>query len=156
MKLKLCFNSAAVLALLAIPAAAQPGCALTAEPARITVKRDGNTEYRLRLKLPPGCHTNSHQPNDPDLIPLRLTWNPGPLEAGAITFPKPTLEKYSFSEKPLSVFSGEFEIVTQFTRKSTAMPGPAVLGGKLRYQACNDRMCFPPRTIDIKVSALLQ
>ncbi|MCL4793195.1 MAG: hypothetical protein KJZ84_01465 [Bryobacteraceae bacterium] len=153
---RLFFSSAAALALLAVPAAAQPGCALTAEPARITVKRTENPEYRLRLKLPPGCHTNSHQPNDPDLIPLRLTWNPGPLEAGAITFPKPTLEKYSFSEKPLSVFSGEFEIVTQFTRKPTAMPGPAVLGGKLRYQACNDRMCFPPRTIEIKAPVMLQ
>lgn len=153
---RLFFSSALAALLLALPAMAQPGCALTAEPARLTVKRGEDPEYRLRLKLPEGCHTNSHQPNDPDLIPLRLTWNPGALEAGAVTFPKPTLEKYSFSEKPLSVFSGEFDITTKFTRKTTAMPGPAVLGGKLRYQACNDRMCFPPRTIDIKVPLLLQ
>lgn len=151
-----CFSSAVLGLALASAAAAQTGCALTAEPARLTVKRGENPEYRLKLKLPEGCHTNSHQPNDPDLIPLRLTWNPGPLEAGAIEFPKPHLEKYSFSEKPLSVFSGEFEIVTKFTRKPTAMPGPAMLSGKLRYQACNDRMCFPPRTIDVKAPVLLQ
>lgn len=155
MTFRLFFSSALLLAL-ALPGAAQPGCALTAEPAKLTVKRGENPEYRLRLKLPPGCHTNSHQPNDPDLIPLRLTWNPGSLEAGMTTFPKPDLEKYSFSEKPLSVFSGEFDVVTKFTRKPTAMPGPGMVSGKLRYQACNDRMCFPPRTIEIKVPVLLQ
>jgi hypothetical protein len=156
MILKHFFASATALLAFAAVAAAQPGCVLTAEPVRLSVKRGENPEYRLKLKLPPGCHTNSHQPNDPDLIPLRLTWTPGALEPGATTFPKPELEKYSFSSKPLSVFSGEFEIVTKFTRKPTAMPGPAMLSGKLRYQACNDRMCFPPRTIDVKVAVLLQ
>jgi hypothetical protein len=153
---KLFWNSLALAALAASAAWAQPGCVMTAEPVRLTVKRSEDPEYRLKLRLPPGCHTNSHQPNDPDLIPLRLTWNPGPLEAGEVRFPKPSLESYSFSEKPLSVFSGEFEIVTQFKRKTTAMPGPAMLSGKLRYQACNDRMCFPPRTIEVKAPVLLQ
>lgn len=156
MTFRLCFASAFLLAGCAGAASAQPGCVMTADAARLTVKRGEDPEYRLKLKLPEGCHTNSHQPSDPDLIPLRVTWNPGPLEAREFLFPKPHLEKYSFSDKPLSVFSGEFEIVTKFVRKSTAMPGPAMLSGRVRYQACNDRMCFPPRTIDVKVPVLLQ
>lgn len=156
MTFRLCFASAFLLAGFAGAAAAQPGCVMTADAARLSVKRGEDAEYRLKLRLPEGCHTNSHQPSDPDLIPLRVTWNPGPLEPRESVFPKPHMEKYSFSEKPLSVFSGEFEIVTKFSRKPTAMPGPAMLSGKVRYQACNDRMCFPPRNIDVKVPVLLQ
>jgi hypothetical protein len=30
-------------------------------------------------------------------------------------------------------------------------PGLVNVAGKLRYQACNDRMCLPPKTIDVTV-----
>jgi len=29
--------------------------------------------------------------------------------------------------------------------------GPAVMTGKLRYQACNDRMCLAPKTLDVSL-----
>jgi hypothetical protein len=32
---------------------------------------------------------------------------------------------------------------------NTAPVGPGTVGGKLRYQACNDRMCLPPKTLDV-------
>jgi hypothetical protein len=32
---------------------------------------------------------------------------------------------------------------------SAANLGPAVLTGKLRYQACNDRTCLIPKTIEV-------
>jgi len=41
------------------------------------------------------------------LIPLRLQWEPGALAAVEVVFPKPEMQKYEFSEKPLSVFSGD-------------------------------------------------
>jgi thiol:disulfide interchange protein DsbD len=59
------------------------------------------------------------------------------------------MEKYSFSEKPLSVFNGDFQIVTHFKAVANAAPGPATMTGKLRYQACNNTMCLPPKTLDI-------
>lgn len=153
MKSKLFWSSVLFAAL----AAAQSPCALQVlPPQKLIVKRDQPVEQKLRVKLPPGCHTNSDKPNEAYLIPLRLTWNPGSLDAVKTAFPKPALEKYDFSDKPVSVFGGEFEIVTEFQRKPTAAPGPASLSGKLRYQACNDKMCFPPKTIDLKLPLLLQ
>lgn len=150
-------TSAAAALLFAAVAMAQSPCALTvAPPAKLAVKRDQPAEQKLRVQLPPGCHTNSDKPNEAYLIPLKLTWNPGPLEVVAVTFPKPALEKYAFSEQPLSVFSGDFEITTSFRRSATAAPGPASLSGKLRYQACNDKMCFPPKTVEVKLPLLLQ
>jgi hypothetical protein len=58
---------------------------------------------------------------------------------------KPQFEKYDFSANPVSVFSGNFEVVTRFKAPPTASPGMAFMNGKLRYQACNNKECLPPR-----------
>jgi thiol:disulfide interchange protein DsbD len=103
--------------------------------------------------LRPGFHVNSNSPNDEYLIPLKLTWAKGSLEAGEIVYPEPQLEHYAFSPKPVSVFTGKFDIVTKFKAAAHAAAGSAPIAGKLRYQACNDKECLPPKTIDVQVSA---
>jgi len=146
----------ASLALMATPALAQQCAATVAEPVKLRVARQGLTGQHLKVSLPAGCHANSSTPSEAFLIPLRLTWNPGALEAAGTEYPKAALEKYEFSEKPISVVSGQFEIVTKFRRSATAQPGPSSLTGKLRYQACNDKMCFPPKTVEIRLPLLLE
>ena len=123
---------------------------LTLLPAKtVTAKLGGTAEAVLPLKLEAGYHVNSNTPSDPYFIPLRLTWNQGPLETVEIVFPPARTEKFGFSETPLSVFTGEFRLVTRFKVASAANLGPAVLTGKLRYQACNDRTCLIPKTIEV-------
>jgi hypothetical protein len=160
MALKSCYNlRRALLAglLILAPAAAQTSPILTvAPPAKIAVKRGATAEARISVKLQPGFHVNSNTPSESYLIPLRLTWAAGPLESAGVVFPKPTMEKYEFSEKPLSVFTGNFDIATKFRALATATQGPAYVSGKLRYQACNDKACFPPKTVDIKLPVSIQ
>jgi len=120
-------------------------------PRKVTAKPGSAVDSALALELRSGYHVNSNTPADDYLIPLRLTWNPGALEATGFTFPKAQMEKYRFSEKPLSVFSGDFEIVTRFKAPPKAAPGPSTLTGKLRYQACNSTMCLPPKTLDVSL-----
>ena len=100
----------------------------------------------FKLQLRTGYHVNSNAPNDEFLIPLRFTWTNGAAEAGEVMFPKPQQEKYEFSEKPVSVFSGEFKAQTKFKLVSTG-----TMIGKLRYQACSDKVCLPPRTVEVKL-----
>lgn len=146
------------LAALALPLSAQaPQILSLQEPQKVTVPRQGEVRVPLKLSMRPGYHANSDKPSEDYLIPLRLTWDSkAPLEPVEIVYPKAKLEKFEFTEKPISVVDGDFEIVTRFRRTPNAMPGPAFLSGKLRYQACNDKMCFPPRTIDVKVPLLVQ
>jgi hypothetical protein len=120
-----------------------------APPERVTAKIGASVEVKLPLELRTGYHCNSNKPADEYLIPLKLTWTPGPLESPEVTYPAPQMEKYSFSEKPLSVYTGNFELVTKFKVSSSAMPGQVMATGKLRYQACTDRMCLQPKTIDV-------
>jgi hypothetical protein len=138
-------------------AQAPPGGALSvADPQKLTAKREGAAEQKLHLQLKPGYHVNSNKPAEEYLIPLRLTWAEGPLEAAEVVYPAPKFEKYEFSEKPLSVYSGEFDVLTKFKVKAGTAPGPAQQTGKLRYQACNDKMCLPPKTIDVKLPVLVE
>ena len=130
---------------------AQPGVLNYVPPKKVVAKAGATVDSALPVELRPGYHVNSNTPSDDYLIPLRLTWDAGPLEATGFTFPQARMEKYRFSEKPLSVFTGDFQILTRFKVAASAAPGPAMLTGKLRYQACNDSMCLPPKTLDVSL-----
>jgi hypothetical protein len=120
-------------------------------------KRGAAVQAKIPLAVDPGFHVNSNAPNEQYLIPLKLTWKQtGALEAGALVFPKPIQEKYDFSEKPLSVFTGKFDVTANFKVAANAPAGPGVATGQLRYQACNDKMCFPPKNIDISLPYQVQ
>ena len=118
-------------------------------PQKIAAKAGATVTQTLTLKLQSGYHCNSDKPSDEYLIPLKLTWTPAPMEVDSVVYPKPQLEKYSFSKDPLSVYTGDFEIVTKFKVPASAPAGSTIISGKLRYQACNDRMCLKPQTIDV-------
>ena len=99
---------------------------------------------------------NSNAPAEDYLIPLRLTWAMGKITAEETIYPKPQLENYAFSKKPVSVFSGTFSIETRFKVPPDTPRGPATVAGKLRYQACNERECLPPKTIEIQLPVEVQ
>ncbi len=129
---------------------AQTSPALTVAPVPTVKARKGATAaVTLRASLPPGFHANSNKPTDDYLIPLTLKWAAGPLQASGIDYPKGSLEKYPFSQKPLSVVTGEFSISTKFKVPADAPAGTSAQNGTIRYQACNDRMCFAPKTVPV-------
>jgi len=123
----------------------------------IKAKLGSTVEVRLPLELRQGFHVNSNTPSEDYLIPLKLTWTePGALQGGEVSYPKPTLERYEFSPKPLSVFTGNFELTARFKIAPAAQAGPGMAVGKLRYQACNNKACFPPKTIEVRVPYQIQ
>jgi DsbC/DsbD-like thiol-disulfide interchange protein len=127
------------------------------QPQKVAGKRNAAVRTKIPISILPGYHVNSHTPSEDYLIPLSLTWQtPGALEDGQVSYPKPTIEKYEFAEKPLSVYTGNFELGVTFKVSATAPAGPGVAVGKLRYQACNDRSCFQPKTVKVTVPYQVQ
>jgi hypothetical protein len=125
------------------------------EPQKVAGKRNEAVQSRIACSVRPGFHVNSNTPSDDYLIPLKLTWtSTGALQPGPVTYPKPVMEKYL--DKPISVFTGKFEVVAHFKVAPNAPAGPGMAAGKLRYQACNDRACYPPKTIDIAIPYQIQ
>lgn len=126
-------------------------------PQKVVGKRNDAVHSKIPVSILEGFHVNSNAPTDEYLIPLKLTWSSlGALEGGEVAYPKPTLEKYEFSEKPLSVFTGKFELTVNFKVAAHAPAGPGAVAGKLRYQACNSKACFQPKTVDVTVSYQIQ
>jgi hypothetical protein len=122
---------------------------MTPKPEPVVAKAGATIEVKLPLQLREGYHVNTNMPPDPYLIPLRLTWDSGPLTVAEVAYPKPSFLKVDFFAGQLPVFSGRFDLITRFKVASSLQPGLVNVPGKLRYQACNDRMCLPPKTIEI-------
>lgn len=114
------------------------------------VAKAGTTvEVKLPLQLREGYHVNTNAPPDPYLVPLRLTWESGPITVAEIVYPKPEFHKVDFFAGQLPIFTGRFELLTRFKVPASIQPGLVNVAGKLRYQACNDRMCLAPKTVDL-------
>jgi len=146
--------------LAALPLTAQSSAAghlAVGTPEKIAGKRGAVVQSKIPVTIREGFHVNSNKPNEEFLIPLKLTWSStGALEGGTITYPTPTQEKYEFSEKPVSIFTGSFNLVANFKVAANAPAGPGIAAGKLRYQACSDKACFPPKTVDVSISYQVQ
>jgi hypothetical protein len=143
---------ALALAVFAATLGAQDSPLLTATPPqKIAARRDATVEARVSIQVRTGYHANSNAPNEDYLIPLRLRWESGPLAPLDVVYPKPEEKSYPFSSKPVSVFTGSFEVVTRFKVDGNAPAGPGVLVGKLRYQACSDDTCYRPATLEIRL-----
>jgi DsbC/DsbD-like thiol-disulfide interchange protein len=126
-------------------------------PMSVMGKRGATVAAKVQARLRDGYHCNSNTPSDEYLIPLKLTWTtPAGLQVAAVKYPKPSMEKYAFSEKPLSVYSGVFDIVTEFKVPDDAKPGQVTVAGKLKYQACDDRACYPPKTLDVQFPVIVE
>lgn len=121
---------------------------MTKPGATVTVK--------VSAALSDGFHLNSHTPQETWLIPLTLKWTEGALESGEVQYPAPKMLKVPFQEKPLSVLTGKFELTTKFKVSASAPAGSSMVLGKLRYQACNDKSCFAPKTVDVKIPVQIQ
>jgi Disulphide bond corrector protein DsbC len=135
---------------------AQTNVLTVTPPDKVTARHGALLELKIQVQLKSGYHVNSNTPSEAYLIPLRLTWAPGPLEAAEVVFPKAQMEKYDFSPAPLSVFTGDFELVTKFKVAAGASSGPGMMLGKLRYQACNQNSCLAPKTVEIKLPVVIQ
>ena len=133
------------------------GYLMVGEPQKVVGRRNDPVQVKVPVTVKDGYHVNSNKPSEEYLIPLKLTWtSTGALEGGAVTYPKPGSEKYEFTEKPLSVYTGNFDLVVNFKVGANAAAGPGAAAGKLKYQACSSKACYPPKTVDVNVSYQVQ
>ncbi|MBS1817493.1 MAG: thioredoxin family protein [Acidobacteria bacterium] len=115
-----------------------------------TVAPGSELRVALQVQLPEGYHMNSNRPRDPMLIPVVLTVpSPDqPLPAGIsvkeIVFPTPTDLQQRGADQPLSVFEREFAIGVVLKVDPSAAPGTITIPARLRYQACDETMCYIP------------
>lgn len=127
-------------------------------PATLTTLLDADgvragTKVRAVAKvvLPPdwkGLHTNANKPRDPSLIPTELTLEPpAGVTVDEIVYPVPIDLKQAGADMPLAVYEHEFSIGVMLSVARDLAPGPVPLTGRLRYQACDEKQCYFPKTL---------
>ena len=105
----------------------------------------------LLVKLPERFHVQSNAPRDPAFVPTVLTIDaPTGIRTTEVVFPKATDLKQVGQAQPLVVFEHEFAIGVQFDIASGVASGAIDVPAQLHYQACDDRLCYPPATANVR------
>ncbi len=107
----------------------------------------------LQVKLDPEWHINSNKPNEDYLIPsdVSINSNDGFLLSQKI-FPKAKELKFDFSDIPVSVFEGKFNIPIIVRVPDNLKEGNYKFEIEFSYQACNNQTCLPPDKEKIPVT----
>ena len=139
----------------ALPAAAQtPGKAptLTVDAVPLTTaQRTSQTMVNLNFRVPAGYHINSNTPKSEFLIPTKLRIDvPTDIILGKIEYPAGEDRSFPFSpDETLNVYSGDFTIAVGVHPLHSVVPGKYQMHGVLRYQACDNAACYPPKNLPV-------
>jgi DsbC/DsbD-like thiol-disulfide interchange protein len=124
-----------------------PNIGVSAKLATDSVKRGRAVQGTVTMEIPSGFHVNSNQPLEKFLIPTQLQiGGPNSVRVGSIVYPRAQLRLLRFSKNRVAVYEGSTTIRFIVTVPASVKKGSVELKGRLRYQSCNDDVCFPPIT----------
>jgi len=103
------------------------------------------------LEVPDGYHINANKPLGKYAIPTTLKIEaPNGVTVGAIAFPRAVVRKLkATNNESLAVYEGRAIMRFNVTVPANYGDGWLNLKAKVRYQSCNDDVCFPPKSQEI-------
>ena len=116
-----------------------------------TMARGKPTAVDLQFRVKPGLHINSNTPGSQLLIPTRL-WLDPPTDVviGKISYPEGQQMSFVFSpDDSLSVYTGDFTVGVSVRPLAHIEPGRYAVHGRLKYQACDNSACYPPKLLPV-------
>ena len=140
----------------ALPALAQQRAKIARAVVNTTGLKPGEKAMAaVALDINPGFHAQSRTPLEDFYIKFDVKLDDHPaLKFGEPVYPEGELKTYPALGK-LSVYEGRVVVRIPIEVNPDAPPGPVKITGKLKYQLCNDQLCFPPENpkfeIDTKV-----
>ena len=121
-------------------------------PTDTTIARGKAGTVQLRFHIGSGFHINSNKPKSEFLIPTVLKLDaPTDMVIGRVTYPPGQEMSFSFAPNDkLSVYSGEFPVGVSVRPLASVIPGKYMIRGQLRYQACDNAACYPPKKLPVE------
>jgi DsbC/DsbD-like thiol-disulfide interchange protein len=122
-------------------------------------------QFLLLVDVSPKPKMHVYAPGEKDVIPVTLTLEPDEsYKAAKPEFPK--AEQYFFEQIKLIqlVYSKPFRIAQSVSFAATpvlrerarAAGGSITVKGSLRYQTCDDKVCYPPKTVPLAWTVALE
>jgi DsbC/DsbD-like thiol-disulfide interchange protein len=164
MKTKLIYRTLILLllaGLLAVPVnlnaapdpipAPQPNIGVNGYYASDKAQRGRTVQAAIVMDVPGGYHVNANRPLGKYAIATTLKVEaPRGVTVGAVSYPRAIVRKLkAVNNEPLAVYEGRAILRFNVTVPANYKDGEVNLKAKLRYQSCNDEVCFPPKNQDI-------
>ena len=124
-------------------AAAQPPSSISLHVVSESEVAHAGSTHRIAIeaRLDAGFHVNSNEPLEDFLIPTQLTLSPPDgLRLDGMAWPESFL--FEVAGDQLAVFEEEFVIGATLALDDDVAVGDYVVPGTLRYQACDDTICY--------------
>lgn len=125
----------------------------TGSIARGAVARGGSANGTIVMSIPAGLHVNSNRPKSQYAIATVVRVSGTGVNVSPVNYPRGQNRKFQFSEDPINVYQGRTAF--GFTVKVPAgYRGNTVrVRATVRYQACTEEVCYPPKTKEITLTA---
>ena len=108
--------------------------------------------FQLLLDLVPaaGIHVYAPEVRNYRPVAVRVDAQPGLSVLGAPRYPAAESYFYAPLKETVPVYQKPFRVTQVVSFDRSFAPGSTVtITGALTYQACDDRLCYPPRTIPL-------
>ena len=121
-------------------------------PEQISIPAGKASPVELHFRIKQNLHINSHKPREQYLIPTVFSIpDSSGVRLTAAAYPAGTdFTLPADPDEKLLVYTGEFTIRT----KIVAPQGNHLVQAKLRYQACDQNACMPPKTITVPIDVI--
>ena len=127
-----------------------PVVKFTATPV-LSVAQGSPVTVPLTFSVVDGYHINSNHPKSDYLIPTALKVEATTdIVIGKTTYPDGQDMSFAFApDEKLNVYTGDFKVNVLVRPLRSVQPGKYIVRGSLKYQACDNKACYPPKNLPI-------
>lgn len=120
-------------------------------------RRGRSAQAVVVMDIPGGFHVHSNRPLEKFLIATQLRVEaPAGVRVSAVSYPRAILRSLKFSKNRVAVFEGRAMMRFNVTVPANFSSDSAALKAILRYQSCNDELCFPPQTKEVWIQVKIK
>jgi thiol:disulfide interchange protein len=147
---RLLLLAAVLLSVVSTASAQGPEISYTATAESSAATAGSTLRAVFTFQLGETWHVNAHKPLDEFLIPTEITLAAANgISLANTIYPEHIL--FDLAGDKLAVYEHTFNIGLLLQVAADAAPGEHKLQGELKYQACNDQMCFPPAKLPLEI-----
>ena len=119
---------------------------------RVEIPAGGTGEVTVRLTIQSGYHVNANPPTFSYLKATVLEISPPEgVSVSFIIYPNAVNKKFPFADQPLAVYEGETDLKATLKADKAAKKGERSIPARLRIQACDDQVCYPPGALELAI-----
>jgi hypothetical protein len=123
------------------------------KPVKIQAKAGSEAKAVLVFEIEKGFHIQANPAGSPQLIPTVVSVDSSPIVTSqGVQYPPGKPYRISGLEKPISTFEGIFEVELSLGLSQNSKQGKNELTGKIRYQACDSKICYFPKTLSFPIT----